>query len=181
MKFDRIAWSSYAARDRMKVDLSRVALVAFDIDGTLTDATTWWGGEDTGWVQRYSVRDGEAILRLKKRVPVVPMSRNQTASARERIAMLGLDGRWLGVRGKAEALRQICREYAVEAKQVCYVGDGLDDAEVFGMVGVAVAVADAHASARAVAHVVLDAKGGARAIEELEARLSSSLPPERDR
>ena len=37
-----------------------VALVAFDIDGTLTDATTRWAGESIGWVQRYSVRDGEA-------------------------------------------------------------------------------------------------------------------------
>lgn len=161
----------------MKVDLSRVALIAFDIDGTLTDATTWWGGDDVGWLQRYSVRDGEAILRLKRRVPVVPISRNQTASARERIALLGLDGRWLGVRDKPEALRQICREYATEARQVCFVGDGLDDVEVFGLVGVAVAVADAHPNARTAAHVVLDAKGGARAIEELEQRLSPSLPP----
>ncbi|MFO0633200.1 MAG: hypothetical protein U0168_10145 [Nannocystaceae bacterium] len=97
------------------VDARPIALVAFDIDGTLTDASTWWAGEATGWVQRYSVRDGEAILRLAARMPVLPLSRNQTAAARERISPLRLDARWLGVRDKLEALPQICREYAIEA------------------------------------------------------------------
>src|SRR5688572_11161667 len=91
-----------------------VALDAFDIDGTLTDTTTWWAGESVGWVQRYSVRDGEAILRMRQRIPIVPISRNLTASARERVRLLGLDARWLGVTNKIEALGQVCREYLIE-------------------------------------------------------------------
>jgi 3-deoxy-D-manno-octulosonate 8-phosphate phosphatase (KDO 8-P phosphatase) len=123
------------------------------------------------------VRDGDALLRLRRRVPVLPLSRNLTASARERIAMLGLDARWLGVRDKPASIRQICQQYAIDPREVCYVGDGADDAEVFGMVGLAVAVADAHPSARTAAHLVLEAKGGERAIEELEQHLATSLPP----
>src|SRR5688572_29329026 len=53
-------------------------LLSFDIDGTLTDATTWWAGPESGWVQRYSVRDGEALLRIRQRRIVVPLSRNRT-------------------------------------------------------------------------------------------------------
>jgi len=151
-----------------------VALVAFDIDGTLTDATTWWAGETVGWVQRYSVRDGEAILRLKQRLPVLPISRNLTASARERIRLLGLDARWLGVADKLDALAQVCREYVVEPQRVCFVGDGIDDAEVFECVGLGCAVADAHPKAIAAARVVLSSKGGDRAIEELERRLEAA-------
>lgn len=153
------------------VEFSRVALLAFDIDGTLTDATTWWTGETTGWVQRYSVRDGEAILRLKARLPVLPLSRNLTAAARERMTLLGLDARWLGVRDKPGALPQICREYGVEPDQICFVGDGIDDAEVFGLIGLGCAVADAHPRALAAAHLVLDARGGERAMEEIELRM----------
>src|SRR4029450_11350975 len=115
---------------------SEIALVAVDIDGTLTGGTTWWGGDEVGWVQRYSVRDGEAILRLKHRLHVVPVSRNQTPAAAERVARLGLDGRWLGIADKLESIRQVCREYKVDARRVLFVGDGLDDAPVFGLVGI---------------------------------------------
>jgi 3-deoxy-D-manno-octulosonate 8-phosphate phosphatase (KDO 8-P phosphatase) len=148
-----------------------IALLAFDIDGTLTDATTWWGGETVGWIQRYSVRDGEAILRLRDRIPVVPISCNASASARERMAMLGLDGRWLGVSDKLEALTQVCREYNVDPALVCFVGDGLDDVGVLRKVGFGLAVADAHPHALAAAVTILHARGGDRVIEEIELRI----------
>ncbi len=150
-----------------------IRLIAFDIDGTLTDATTWWGGQERGWLQRYSVRDGEALLRLKAERHVLPLSRNRTASAAARMAGLGLDARWLGVSDKLAALRQICGEYQVDRAEIGFVGDGPDDAAVFAEVGLAFAVADAHPSARAAAHVVLEARGGERVIEEIELRLTA--------
>ncbi len=152
---------------------SEIALLAFDIDGTLTDGTTWWAGVDVGWVQRYSVRDGEAILRLKQRLHVVPVSKNQTAAAAERVALLGLDGRWLGSVDKVESVRQICREYNVDARRVLFIGDGPDDAPVFALVGLGCAVADAHPAAAGAADVVLQSRGGDRVIEEIETRLAS--------
>ena len=158
------------------VDYSRVALLAFDIDGTLTDATTWWTGSATGWVQRYSVRDGEAIVRMRQRLPVLPLSRNMTASASERITLLKLDARWLGVINKLDALPEICREYAVTPAQICFVGDGIEDADIFTKVGLGCAVSDAHPRALAAAHLVLDACGGQRVMEELELRLFEGKP-----
>jgi 3-deoxy-D-manno-octulosonate 8-phosphate phosphatase (KDO 8-P phosphatase) len=158
------------------VDLPAVALVAFDIDGTLTDATTWWGGEAVGWVQRYSVRDGEAILRMADRVPVLPLSRNQTEAARERMSRLRLDMRWLGVPDKLPAIPEICREYRIPATAIAFVGDGIDDALVFAKVGRGFAVADAHPRALAAAHQVLDRAGGHRVMEELEIRLFGGPP-----
>jgi 3-deoxy-D-manno-octulosonate 8-phosphate phosphatase (KDO 8-P phosphatase) len=153
-----------------------IRLVAFDIDGTLTDATTWWGGPERGWLQRYSVRDGEALLRLSASRHVLPLSRNRTTSAAERMAGLGLDARWLGVTDKLGSLRQICGEYQVTRAEICFVGDGPDDAAVFAEVGLGLAVADAHPEALAAAHVVLAARGGGRAMEEVELRLSGRWP-----
>jgi len=149
-----------------------IRLFAFDIDGTLTDATTWWGGEPRGWLQRYSVRDGEALLRLKDQRHVLPLSRNRTTSAEERIASLGLDARWLGVRDKVASIAQITREYQVRAEEICFVGDGPDDAPVFAAIGLGYAVADAHPEAQAAAHLVLDSRGGERVIEEIELRFA---------
>jgi 3-deoxy-D-manno-octulosonate 8-phosphate phosphatase (KDO 8-P phosphatase) len=153
-----------------------IRLIAFDIDGTLTDATTWWGGQERGWLQRYSVRDGEALLRLRADRYVLPLSRNRTTSAAERMAGLGLDARWLGVSDKPASLRQICGEYQVDHTEICFVGDGPDDAAVFAAVGLGLAVADAHPDARAAAHVVLAARGGQRVMEEVELRLAGRWP-----
>lgn len=158
-------------REPMITDPASIRLLAFDIDGTLTDATTWWGGEARGWLQRYSVRDGEALLRLRADRHVLPLSRNKTASAAERMSGLGFDGRWLGVSDKVGSVRQICREYQVDTEAIAFVGDGPDDAAVFEHVGLGYAVADAHPQARAAAHVVLDSRGGQRVIEEIELRL----------
>lgn len=152
-------------------DLAHAALLAFDIDGTLTDANTWWGGPDLGWLQRYSVRDGEALLRIKRRIPVVPLSRNKTQAARVRMEGLGMDTRWLGTSDKIASLAEICAAFKVDADAVIHIGDGPDDAAVFEAVGFGVAVADAHPTALTAADIVLDAAGGARAIEELELRM----------
>ncbi len=154
-------------------DLAQAALLAFDIDGTLTDATTWWGGPELGWLQRYSVRDGEALLRVKTRIPVVPLSRNKTQAARLRMEGLGMETRWLGTSDKIASLKEICETFDVAPERVCHIGDGPDDAAVFEAIGLGVAVADAHPIALSAAAVVLDAAGGARAVEELELRMEA--------
>jgi 3-deoxy-D-manno-octulosonate 8-phosphate phosphatase (KDO 8-P phosphatase) len=149
-----------------------IALLAFDIDGTLTDGTTWWASDDTGWVQRFCVRDGEALQRLAERIPVVPLSSNDTPGARQRMQMLGLDTRWIAVEDKLAALREICDKFSVSPDRACFVGDGLEDASVMHAVGLGCAVHDAHVLARDAAHVVLASTGGDRVIEEIENRMS---------
>lgn len=159
--------------------LASVELITFDIDGTLTDATTWWVGEGAGWVQRYSVRDGEAILRLARAgLPVVPLSRNGTEAARRRMEHLRRELDWLGVKDKIAAVEAIAaRHGGVALERVLHIGDGPDDAAVFEHVGVGVAVADAHPRAREVARLVLDAGGGQRTMEELELRMIAAEHP----
>lgn len=155
-------------------DLTQAALLAFDIDGTLTDATTWWGGPELGWLQRYSVRDGEALLRIKQRIPIVPLSRNKTQAARVRMEGLKMETRWVGTSDKIASLREICEAFGVTPEQVCHIGDGPDDADVFRAIGFGVAVADAHPTALDAAAVVLNSAGGARAIEELDLRMGGA-------
>lgn len=153
------------------LEFRHTALLAFDIDGTLTDATTWWAGPELGWQQRYSIRDGEAILRIAERIPVVPLSRNKTEAARQRMLGLQRDIRWLGVSDKVFALEALAQAFDVAPETIAFVGDGPDDAAVFDRVGLGIAVADAHPIARARAHVILESRGGHRVIEEIEQRM----------
>jgi 3-deoxy-D-manno-octulosonate 8-phosphate phosphatase (KDO 8-P phosphatase) len=148
--------------------LKTVDLVAFDIDGTLTDATTSWLGPEIGWTQRYSTRDGEAILSLlRASIQVAPLSRNRTECARVRMTALGLPLHTLGVKDKVAAVHDLSRELKVPLERVCYIGDGAEDAAVFALVAVGCAVADAHPLAREAATFCTKARGGERAFEEL--------------
>lgn len=153
----------------MTLSFPRIKLLALDVDGTLTDARTWWQGPEVGWIQSYSVRDGEAILRMTARgLPIVPVSANLTASAKERMERLGLRTRWMGVLDKVAAIDEIAQTFNVQRQQMCYVGDGLADCEVFKQVGLACAVRDAHPEALRAAHYVTQARGGQHVIEEVE-------------
>lgn len=164
--------------DAIRARLATIELLTFDLDGTLTDATTWWAGESAGWVQRYSVRDGEALLRMARAgLRAVALSRNKTDAARRRVEHMRCSTEWVGVDDKVAALAQICERHDVSPHNVLHVGDGLDDAPVFERVGVAVAVADAHPIALRAAGLRLSAVGGARCIEELEGLLIAAGHP----
>jgi 3-deoxy-D-manno-octulosonate 8-phosphate phosphatase (KDO 8-P phosphatase) len=164
--------------EAIRARLAAIQLLTFDLDGTLTDATTWWAGEAAGWVQRYSVRDGEALLRMSRAgFPVVPLSRNKTDAARRRVEHMRCSTEWIGIDDKIAALAQICERHAVNPEHVLHVGDGLDDAPVFERVGLGVAVADAHPIALRTARLLLGVKGGTRVIEELEGLLIDAGHP----
>lgn len=145
-----------------------VALVVVDIDGTLTDAKVHWGGPDVGWTMVFSVRDGESIRRLCQRgVPVVPLSRNKTQCAKVRMEALGVPVDWLGTDDKLAAFRDLLARYDVPLERIAYMGDGREDAPILELVGLPIAVADAHASVLRVAKYVTKARGGEHAFEEV--------------
>lgn len=148
--------------------LSSIQIITLDIDGTLTDGTTTWAGSDIGWVQTYSVRDGQAILAVVgSGMTVVPLSANRTRCARERMTSLGLLTTWVGVSDKIAALQDIAHTFQCPTNAIMHVGDGPDDAEVFRKVALGVCPNDAHPTALEHAAWHLERKGGERAFEEL--------------
>ncbi|GEM_PF-1366449 len=163
-------WEPQTLDETTRARLADIELLTFDIDGTLTDATTWWVGEQGGWVQRYDVRDGEALLRMAGQgLAVVPLSRNKTPVARRRMQHLRCETDWVGVSDKIAALAEIrARHGDLDASKVAHIGDGPDDAVIFERVGLGIAVADAHPRALEAAHLVLTRPGGGRVIEALE-------------
>jgi YrbI family 3-deoxy-D-manno-octulosonate 8-phosphate phosphatase len=152
----------------MDARVAEVDLVVVDIDGTLTDAKVAWGGPEVGWTQVFSVRDGESIRRLCQRgVQVVPLSRNQTRCARVRMEGLGLPCDWVGVTDKLVAFHTLMTRYPVPLERVAYLADGREDVPILELVGLPLAVANAHRSVQEVAKYVTHAPGGEHAFEEV--------------
>ncbi|MFY0526602.1 hypothetical protein ACN28I_26815 [Archangium gephyra] len=76
--------------ESLKERVSRLSVMIFDIDGTLTDGRIFWV-PNSGWTQMYSVRDGMGIKRLQEAgLEVAAISGGDSLSAQMRMQSLGL-------------------------------------------------------------------------------------------
>ena len=72
-----------------------------------------------------------------------------------------------GVPDKASALQALIAEHRARPESTIYLGNDMNDAVCFPLVGCALVVADAHPQARALADRVLSRPGGRGAVREL--------------
>jgi 3-deoxy-D-manno-octulosonate 8-phosphate phosphatase (KDO 8-P phosphatase) len=72
-----------------------------------------------------------------------------------------------GAPDKLPSFRQVLQQLGLRPEQACYVGDDLPDVPVLRACGLAAAVADGCAEARATAHYVTTRGGGQGAVREV--------------
>ncbi len=144
-----------------------VELLVLDVDGVLTDGGIWV--DDNGVeTKQFHVRDGAGIaywLKLGKRVAII--SGRRCRAVDHRAAELGIERVYQGRLDKRPALEEVLRLEKLSPAQACVLGDDLADVPAFRIAGVAVAVADAAAEAKAAAHHVTKLPGGRGAVREV--------------
>jgi 3-deoxy-D-manno-octulosonate 8-phosphate phosphatase (KDO 8-P phosphatase) len=143
-----------------------IRVLALDIDGVLTDGkvTLDESGHESKVV---SYLDIEAIFRAQRQGISVAFV---TGEASRWVAMIArrleVTHLYQGAKDKGQALHSLCGELGVDLKEVCYVGDSPRDVEALTMVGLALAPRDASSAAQAVAHRLLERRGGSGAVAE---------------
>lgn len=153
-------------RREVRARARAVRLLAVDVDGVLTDGRMVLSERGDEW-KAFHARDGVAVaLARRAGLRVVLVTGESSAAARARGAKLGVDAVLVGVRRKGECLEQVMAEHGVPAEAVAFVGDDLLDIPALQRAGLAVAVADAAAEVRAVAHLVTRTRGGEGALRE---------------
>jgi 3-deoxy-D-manno-octulosonate 8-phosphate phosphatase (KDO 8-P phosphatase) len=145
----------------------RIEMLVLDVDGVLTDGRIVYsdGGEE---LKAFHVRDGSGLkfwMQMGKRVGIIT-GRSSPVVAR-RAAELGVTAVIQGAEDKRVAFDRMLREQGLEPAAICCMGDDLPDVPLLRRSGLAVAVADACADARAAAHHVTIASGGRGAVREL--------------
>jgi 3-deoxy-D-manno-octulosonate 8-phosphate phosphatase (KDO 8-P phosphatase) len=161
---------------------ARVRLMAFDVDGTLTDGGILISA-DGELFKRFSVRDGLGLVLLQQagiRVALVTGRNSEIVSRRAR--ELQIDTVLQGVADKAQAMRELCEQRGLSLEQAGFMGDDWPDLPAMQAVGFAATVPDAATEVRRIAHFVATAPAGAGAARELaefvlraQNRLESSL------
>ena len=146
--------------------LARVRLFLSDVDGILTDATVFMGGDHE--VKRFCVTDGLGLKLLRESGIKVGWISGRPSSATElRARELEIDFLHQSRNSKVEAAEEFMAKTGCNWSQVCYMGDDIVDLGMLKRVGLAVVVPDAIAEAKALAHYETKAAGGRGAVREV--------------
>ena len=146
--------------------LQRIRLLLCDVDGVLTDASVFVGGPSE--IKQFNIQDGLGLVTLRRQgVKTGWISSRPSLATARRAKELKIDFLRQQKGSKVRAVESLLAQTGFRWDEVCYVGDDLVDLGVLKQVGVAVAVANGAAEARAAAAYVTQASGGHGAVREV--------------
>ncbi|MFH1523823.1 MAG: acylneuraminate cytidylyltransferase [Chloroflexota bacterium] len=145
---------------------SKIRLLVLDFDGVLTDNRVWVDQDGREMVAA-NRSDSLGVIRLRQagiETMVISMETNPVVAARCR----KMNVPWIqGENDKATALKKLLVERNIDASEVVFLGNDVNDLPCFPLVGWAVAVADAMPEVVRQADFVLGRPGGHAAVREL--------------
>jgi 3-deoxy-D-manno-octulosonate 8-phosphate phosphatase (KDO 8-P phosphatase) len=137
-----------------------------DVDGVLTDGRMFYGPQGEA-LKVFHVRDGLALkLAQRAGLKVGLLSARGGEAVERRAAELGLDLCLLERKDKGAAFDQLLAQHQLQAAQVAYVGDDLQDLPVLVRCGLSFCPADAGPEVRSRVHRVLATAAGKGAVRE---------------
>lgn len=142
-------------------------LVAFDVDGVLTDGR-FWLSDDGVESKAFNTQDGFGIRRLLRAgLEVAVISGRESNAVERRMSELGVTHVILGCNDKVAAFQALIRKLGIEATNTVYVGDDVPDIPLLRRAGFAIAVANAVAAVKAECAMTTVAPGGYGAVREI--------------
>lgn len=159
----------------LKSILSKVKLLALDVDGVLTDGGLYFtdSGEE---FKRFNVKDGLGIkLVMQRGIEVAIITVSAANAVRHRAKTLGIEHLYLGREDKLTAMNELCDRLNLSLAEVAYVGDDLTDLPVLKAVGCPLTVADAIPQNQEASIYITEKLGGQGAVREICELLLSCL------
>ena len=147
--------------------LKEVKLLILDVDGVLTKGEIIY--DDQGReLKIFNVKDGLGVFILGKLgIRTIFLSANNSPVLKKRAKDMGVEEVIGGFLPKEKALSQIKKKYAVDNKNICFIGDDLIDLGLIKVVGSGIAVRDAVLAVRKAACYVTRKNGGEGAVREV--------------
>jgi 3-deoxy-D-manno-octulosonate 8-phosphate phosphatase (KDO 8-P phosphatase) len=147
-----------------------IKLVAFDVDGVMTDGGVYLGDVDGRRLEfkRYEIQDGLGIYMLRLvNIPVAIVTGRVSESVRLRAQELNVDDVAQDPDGhKLAGFMRILAKRGVRPEEVAFVGDDFPDVSLLRIVGLPVAVGNAIPEVRAICQHQLEHTGGRGAVRE---------------
>ena len=146
---------------------AQVKLLILDVDGVLTTGYLDYN-RDGEMLKSFYVQDGLGLQLLRQTgTQLAIISGRDSAVTAARARDLKVHHVLQGAQDKGAALNQLLQTAQVGLNECAYMGDDVIDLPILRQVGLACSVPNGHFLARAAAHWVSDASGGAGAVREL--------------
>lgn len=148
--------------------LSRIKIVALDLDGILTDAYVWWESEEVGFNRAFNIYDGYGMrILMKSGLKVGVITGGNSISVEKRVEQLGLDFCYAGQEDKREAFLDILKRYHVSSDEVLYMGDELFDIPLLKKAGFSATVPNTSEEVQSVVDYVTQKESGKGCVREV--------------
>jgi 3-deoxy-D-manno-octulosonate 8-phosphate phosphatase (KDO 8-P phosphatase) len=149
-----------------------IRVVAFDVDGVLTDGGILLGATDSGErveMKRYDITDGLGIQLLREAGLVVAIiTGRESESVRLRAAELGIEECHQDrTAAKLRIMEKLLERHGMGWHQAAFMGDDLPDLPLMRRVALPATVANAVPEVRAVAQWTATCRGGDGAARQL--------------
>ncbi|GAA5179152.1 HAD family hydrolase [Niveibacterium umoris] len=146
---------------------ARLKLMAFDVDGVLTDGTIWFTAE--GDVMKgFSTLDGHGLKMLQQSgIELAIITGRRSRALEQRCENLQIKRLYQGVEDKRAVLHELLRELGLDADEAGYMGDDVVDLPILRACGFSATTADGHTLVRAHVDMVASRPGGRGAAREV--------------
>lgn len=145
---------------------AKIKLVAFDIDGVMTDGGLHYTDEG-GELKTFNVQDGLGLKWMQRAGFELAIVTGRTSGVvAARAADLGIEHVYQGVANKRTAVGELLEKLNIQWDECAFMGDDLIDLPVMTRCGLAIAPANARPIVKEYAHTVTYASGGHGAVRE---------------
>ena len=146
---------------------SKIKLVAFDVDGVMTDGSITYD-EDGKEYKTFNAKDGHGVVRMNKAgfITAIITARNN-GTVQHRAKNLNFTELYQGYKYKLPALEELMQKYNLNFENIAYMGDDLPDICILEKVGLSSCPADAAEEVKEICKFQSKYNGGKGAVREL--------------
>ncbi len=149
-----------------KARAARIKLIAFDIDGVMTDGGLHYS-DDGHEFKTFNVQDGLGIVLLKRvGIDVAIITGRNSGVVSHRAADLGVSHVYQGVGNKRDVAEKLLEKLGLNWSELAFMGDDLIDLPAMALCGLAIAPANARPIVKERVHAITEAAGGHGAVRE---------------
>lgn len=152
-----------AARQRA----ARVKLMAFDVDGVLSDGSLFYT-DDGIEIKAFNTLDGLGMKLLQRAgLKVAVITGRKAACVERRMENLGVELLFQGVEDKLQVMRELTHTLDIPMGEAGYMGDDIVDLKIMGACGFCATPSDGYGRVAQYADYVSSRTGGRGAAREV--------------
>ena len=159
---------------KISIKASKIKVVLTDVDGVLTDGGMYYSNKGD-IMKKFHVRDGMGVTLLRKNtIPTIIVTKEKNEIIKQWSKKMKIDKLLMGIINKEAVLEKICQNYDVQASEICYIGDDINDLGLLKLVGFSATPSDGIIEAQKICDYVCENSGGNGVFREVANMILSS-------